>query len=282
MADIVLKDRNGNDVTYEGIETVTFDTTAEGVQATFTEGVAVEDLEIVPDFSGGDMPIAAPEGTLVKSAIIKMPEDLTTENVRKGKEIGGVPGSFIGDTEEITVDLNMANGDQVIVPTADGKVITKVTVKKPENLKPENIPKDENIAGIIGTLVAGGPGKVAYGVFKPTVTQPNTITHDLGMLPDLVLVCIAPRSYPNKYYYELVFGVSAAFSTLNGKLYSGRLYYTNSEYGDTKRYNTGVFIEDATTSSNVGICNANETTFTIRTALDTAYNYFWLAIGGLT
>jgi hypothetical protein len=94
MPDIILKDRNGNDVTYEGIETVTFDTTTQGKQATFTAGVAVEGLEIVPDFSGGDMAVAAGEGALVKSAIIKTPENLAPENIRNGARVGGVEGAF--------------------------------------------------------------------------------------------------------------------------------------------------------------------------------------------
>ena len=153
---IVLKDRNGNDVAYYGIETVTFDTTTEGKQQTYTKGVAVEGLEIVPDFSGGDMAITAAEGTLVKSATIKVPDTLTPENVRNGVNVGGVAGTFIGNTEEATVELAMADGDMVVEPSADGKVLSSVTIKKPETLIPANIALGINIAGIVGESAGSG------------------------------------------------------------------------------------------------------------------------------
>lgn len=228
MADIVLRDRNGATVEYPGVERVKMNTvngeTVEFVDSATVPGI-LEDLPIALDFSGGNQEIVAPDGFVVKSAIIQLPK----------------------------------------------------------NLIPENIPKDMDIAGIIGTRAdGGGSGKVAYGVFKPTVKQPNTITHDLGMLPDLVLVCIAPRAYPNKYYSELVFAVSEAFSTLNGGIQSNRTYSTTSDYGDTKRNQVGTFVENTYTGSGYGICNANETSFTIRNNLDTAYKYLWIAVAGLT
>lgn len=157
MADIVLKDRNGNDVTYEGIKTVTFDTPVEGVQSTFTEGVAVENLEIVPDFTGGDMPIAAPDGTLVKSATVKKPGTLTPENVRNGVEIGGVIGTLpvFDILENLPVALDFSGGNQPIV-APEGKAVKSAIIQRPENLLPENIAEGVDIAGITGTLAAGG------------------------------------------------------------------------------------------------------------------------------
>ena len=53
--------------------------------------------------------------------------------------------------EEKTVDLNMASGNQVILPT-DGKAMSKVTVKKPWQLAPEYIRKGFTIGGVAGTL----------------------------------------------------------------------------------------------------------------------------------
>lgn len=53
--------------------------------------------------------------------------------------------------EEKTVDLNMASGNQVILPT-DGKAMSKVTVKKPWQLAPEYIRKGFTIGGVRGTL----------------------------------------------------------------------------------------------------------------------------------
>lgn len=58
-------------------------------------------------------------------------------------------------TEEKTVELSMASGNQVIEPTG-GKVLSKVTVNKPNTLLPENIKNNINIGGVIGTLTGGG------------------------------------------------------------------------------------------------------------------------------
>lgn len=104
---IVLKDRNGEDVAYYGIETVTFDTTTEGKQQVYTKGVAVEGLEIVPDFSTGDMAVVALPGTLIKSMTIKKPESLTPENIRINKNVCGIPGAFpVNPFIEYTLDAD--------------------------------------------------------------------------------------------------------------------------------------------------------------------------------
>lgn len=54
-----------------------------------------------------------------------------------------------------TVDLSMASGNQVISPDS-GKVLSKITVNKPSTLVAENIKKDVNIGGVVGTLESGG------------------------------------------------------------------------------------------------------------------------------
>lgn len=111
---IVLKDRNGNDVAYYGIETVTFDTTTEGKQQTFTKGVAVEGLEIVPDFSGGDMPVNAPAGALVKSAVIRKPADLSANNVRAGKTIAGFIGELVPAPDNPYIEYTLNEVGEII------------------------------------------------------------------------------------------------------------------------------------------------------------------------
>ena len=57
-------------------------------------------------------------------------------------------------TEERMVELSMPSGNQVILPTS-GKVMSKVTVQKPDTLLPENIKKDVVIGGVTGALEAG-------------------------------------------------------------------------------------------------------------------------------
>lgn len=115
----------------------------------------------MPDFAEGDMQISVPDGSLVKEATIIKPEDLTPENIRKGVTIGGIEGEFLGDTEEIEVELDMADGDQVILPSEDGKVISKAIVAKPDALAPENIRFGVNLAGIEGKYTGAEAEEVA-------------------------------------------------------------------------------------------------------------------------
>lgn len=56
-------------------------------------------------------------------------------------------------TEEKTVDLAMASGNQIISPDA-GKNLSKVTVKKPSTLVAGNIKTGVSIGGVTGTLEA--------------------------------------------------------------------------------------------------------------------------------
>ena len=122
----------------------------------FTYGEVLDGVEIQPDFAEGDMQISVPDGSLMKEATLVKPETLVPENVRYGTVIAGIEGKFLGDTEEIEVELDMADGDQVILPAEEGKSFSKVTVKKPDTLKPENIAKDVEIGGVVGTHEGSG------------------------------------------------------------------------------------------------------------------------------
>lgn len=62
-----------------------------------------------------------------------------------------VAGGSGGETQEKTVQLAMADGDQVITPDV-GKTLSSVTVEKPETLVPGNIKKDVVIGGVTGAL----------------------------------------------------------------------------------------------------------------------------------
>lgn len=158
--DAVILNYSQTPVNYEAVPKVWLthpDSTEEApVLVPFTYGELVEGTEITPDFSAGDMTISVPDGSLVKEATILKPEGLTPENVRQGVNICGIDGEFLGDTEEAEVELSMADGNQVILPSADGKSLSKVTVKKPETLIPENIAKGVEIGGVVGTHEGGG------------------------------------------------------------------------------------------------------------------------------
>lgn len=59
------------------------------------------------------------------------------------------------ESQEKTVNLSMASGNQVIIPD-DGYTLNKVTVTKPDTLIPSNIKKDVNIGGVVGTMESAG------------------------------------------------------------------------------------------------------------------------------
>ncbi len=153
MPEFKLKDRDGKEHLYNR-DVITVPST-NGEKIPFSYGEAQSEVPIELDFTDGDMKITADDGTLVKSAVIAKPTDLEPENVRYGKSIGGISGNFLGDTEEITVDgdtkLNFSEGDFVISPSAETKVMSKATITKPTNLTPENIAEGVEIAGIVGT-----------------------------------------------------------------------------------------------------------------------------------
>lgn len=61
------------------------------------------------------------------------------------------------EEETKTISPDFSGGDVVVTPT-EGKLLSEVTVQKPETLVPENIAKDVDIAGVVGTLETGGGG----------------------------------------------------------------------------------------------------------------------------
>lgn len=162
--DIVLKNYSGEAVTYENVDAVMFDTPDGGTQV-YTRGELIKGVRIAVDFRGGDLTVTTPEGTLTNAATILKPAALLPENIRNGITIAGIEGEFLGDTEELALSLSMAEGDMVVTPTEEGKVIAQVTITKPETLIPENIAEGVEIGGVVGTFVGGG---AIEGVYKVT------------------------------------------------------------------------------------------------------------------
>lgn len=254
---IILKDRNGKDVAYYGIETVTFDTTTEGKQQVYTKGVAVEGLEIVPDFSNGDMAVAAGIGELIRSAIIKDP------------------------TEEVIVDLNMADGDQIIVPTTDGKVISKVTVKKPDTFREENIAGGVNIGGLIGAL-AGAKFSCGKSGSGSSGSAQRTIEHGLGCVPDIIMAYSAIDFTSGTQYIKNIFAMSSALTDKIGHTQWRQIGAYNSPSA-SKIYMLGNWSSITDTDDTKVINSANAETFVLGSTTTYARGeMYWIAIGGLT
>ena len=181
---IVLKDRLGNDVVHDGIEILQIPTVSGGVQD-FSKGLAVEET-IEPNFSEGDMVISPEKNTLFKKITLTKPQHLTPENIPEGVEIAGVVGTRSDYTPtETTITPDFSEGDMVVSPSGKN-LFSKVTVEKPTNLLPENIAKDVEIAGIVGTREGGSSveevvitafAQKGYAV-KSYVTTAKTITGD--------------------------------------------------------------------------------------------------------
>lgn len=188
---IVIRDPLGRAVTYGDYKRICINK-ASGAKVIYSEGDATYDVPITLDFSNGNQKVEAPTGQLVKTAVISKPDALVPENIIKDVEIAGVVGTAVGETEEIEVELSMADGNQVILPPNEDVGISKVTVIKPETLVPENIVKNVNIAGVVGTAVSNTeeievefsvvdgnqvilPSDEDVWMSKVTITKPNTL-----------------------------------------------------------------------------------------------------------
>ena len=92
-ANLILRDPDGTEQEYPMRQMLEVDTT-DGNTALYSKGEIVENVPIALDFTAGDQIITAPDGKLVKSAVIAMPEDCKPENILKDKNIGGVLGTL--------------------------------------------------------------------------------------------------------------------------------------------------------------------------------------------
>ena len=283
---IVIKNYSGTPIEYKGVDKVMFNT-ADGGKRVYSKGEALEGVSIELDFSSGDQTVKAAEGTLVKSAVIKKPETLVAENIKSGVSVAGVEGSLIGDGEEVTVALDMSDGDMVIEPS-NGKLFSSVTVEKPDTLIPENIAEGVDIAGIIGTLVAGGGGSkvvMATGRVSGSISGNVKVTHNLGVIPDVILVqAESTTTSSSDKYVRHACGISSAFRDAMGATpivrYSvfGCCSTLQSTY---ECYKSSWTIEDKYTLIN----SATDTTFYLGDSANGYRSqgyYNWYAIGGLT
>lgn len=184
--------------------------------------------------------------------------------------------------EDLPIALDFAGGDQEVV-APDGVVVKSAVIQKPESLVSENILKDINIAGIIGTLEVGA--KIATGTLENDVkSTPLVIEHNLGVMPDIIF-CIT-NSYDVYPTVIMTFGVSKKFSdTYNFTPKLMVVYKNESNVMDVKHNAIDKYIDEGLSYPAAGVIqNANETTFKLGSS--TTHNMKagsrWVAIGGLT
>lgn len=185
----------------------------------FTYGEAVGKT-VEPDFSEGDMAVEIADGELVNELTITKPENLVPEHIKKGETIAGVPGEFIGDTEEVTVELSMADGDQVIEPSAEEKVLSKVIIKKPETLVPENIPVGIIIGGVEGAREEGGGGDGDMaGLITRVITEYTSDIASVGDYAFYKCTALTKVDLPNlSKIGEYGFAYCSALSEINAPI----------------------------------------------------------------
>lgn len=133
----------------------------------------------------GNQTVLPDEGMTLSSATIIKPDTMIPENIKVGVDIGGVVGTAPTPKVEQTktVDLDMAAGNQTINPD-EGKVLSSVVVTKPTTLVAENIKKDVNIGGVIGTLEEVPTGQYITMTYDPDTKRPISATlHGYTIVP---------------------------------------------------------------------------------------------------
>lgn len=135
MPDVILKDRNGKDVTYEGVAAVRLDT-PDGGTRTFVAGESeVKTVEL--DFSMGDMEVVPSAGKLLEKISIPKPDALLPENIAEGVTIAGIVGNLASggnvkiaygrvtdSATSVTVDHGLGVVPDLVIAYRDGAAIS--------------------------------------------------------------------------------------------------------------------------------------------------------------
>jgi hypothetical protein len=213
---------------------------------------------------------------------VEHPTDRVRLMMSDGNQQEFVNADSIAVPVPVNVELDFSNGDMEVVPE-NGKVFSKVIVTQPETLVPENIVKDVEIGGVVGTF-AGGGAVYAHGSFAATGTS-ATITHGLGCVPDLVVVSKTSNvsGAKDRELYSAM-GISERFASLIAVTsYKQRCWiYKNNVTNKAMPSYSSYPISQA---GDEPISSATETSFVVGGSsflLVSGHKYEWYAIGGLT
>lgn len=124
-ANVKIKNKAGDDITYEGVSAVVLETTEE-TKATFSYGVmATGTIDL--DFSNGNQEVEAPDEELYDRVIINVPENFDASNIAEGVEIAGVVGTFqgAGNLPKLNKLSISRNGDTISIsnPSTNGNYV---------------------------------------------------------------------------------------------------------------------------------------------------------------
>ena len=124
-ANVKIKNKAGDDITYEGVSAVVLETTEE-TKATFSYGV-MSTGTIDLDFSNGNQEVEAPDEELYDRVIINVPENFDASNIAEGVEIAGVIGTFqgAGNLPKLNKLSISRNGDTISIsnPSTNGNYV---------------------------------------------------------------------------------------------------------------------------------------------------------------
>lgn len=154
-----------------------------GFDEIIVQGIPATDLEINPSFEE-----QVEEGLFKEVRVGAIPQE--TLNIIPTEEEQTKTGIFtevnIGAIEAVEIDpeLNFDATNTIIMQGQDGTYIKKVTIDKPESLKPENIKSGETIFGVTGGLADTSDGTVTSNdVIAGKVAYANN-QRVVGTIPD--------------------------------------------------------------------------------------------------
>ena len=203
------------------------------------------------------------------------------ETVRLQTSSGNTKTFISGDPVEATVEPDFSSGNMEVLPEL-GKLFSKLTISKPENLSPENIAEGVNIAGIVGALTGGGAElKVKCGTFPKDSTSGFTITHNFGVIPDLVLIA---TNVVTSYSVNMSVSLSTKFADRVGFPSSYRCVSALSDSSGKYKYAYGSQGLEGS-YKNAGLAYGGTDTSVIVHSTSSYYlraNTVFLVIGGLT
>lgn len=122
------------------------------------------------------------------------------------------------EKEEKTVELDFSGGDMEVMPS-DGKLLSKVGIPIPENLLPENIAKDVDIAGVVGTHEGGGGGEGVPYLFMYSSTAIVDIYNTYGTDTLSRTVNIPSNAIVNHVITHNAYSLSSSSSTKTTKTF---------------------------------------------------------------
>ena len=178
--------------------------------------------------------------------------------------------------------LDFSEGDMEIgVP--EGNLVSELTIKQPEELVPEVIAKGYRVCGIDGKHEGSGPAfkrepVMAEGRYTPSVSGKVTVTHDLGILPDVIIVSGTKTTAAS--ILQLTGYCTDMLGENIGPKQFATVYYLAQILGMTS--NTGIESKEASEAGQ--ICNAGPKTFDVggnTLCHIPGQEYTWRVIGGI-